>query len=314
LKISNHSNQSCDSENKILQSKIHWLGLTKYSVLIAFLCRSLLAMMFVLSGATVSTAGITINPVSLQAAIQFEEQALKALSNAEEVVIMARDINDGEAVTVATEAVQIANDALKKARKLRSDLEKIASAIKKRQADEETGTVSAMQGDVYLRTSAGDLKIEPDFILQQGDEIVTGSGTYIELTLQGGSHITLGENSSMTVTQMNGDFSFSLALGKYMAKVRNLRKRHFRVHATFATAAVRGTEFEMEATTSGTSVTVRSGVVEVTPTGGKAVMVNAGWRFHVDSSGQGELESTGGLTSFESDINALQIQTYHLAR
>jgi len=117
----------------------------------------------------------------------------------------------------------------------------------------------------------------------------------------------LESDSAFTATQMKGDFSFSLAFGKFKAWVKLASGRRFRVHATFATAAVRGTEFEVEATASGTSVTVHSGMVEVTPTGGKAVMVNAGWRFHVDSSGQGEFEMVGGVSRLTPDVNATRM-------
>ncbi len=269
----------------------------------------MLAMILTVPGPrTALGAAPVINPISLQSAVQTEQQATAALSNAEKVLKMARDIHDAEAEAVTAEAVRIAKRALKQARERKHDLEIIVHTIKKRQPGPGAGSVAAMQGDVYIRTGEGDLKIGPEFILQQGDEIVTGSNAHLELALQGGSRIRLGADSAFIATQMKDGFSFSLVFGKYMAKVRQLRKRRFRVRTPEAVCGVRGTEFEVERTTSGTTVVVRSGVVEVTPRGGKAVMVRAGWRIHVDPDGRGSLEIAGGLSMFTPGANAARMQ------
>jgi len=80
--------------------------------------------------------------------MQAEQQAEAALSNARNVMKMARDIHDAGAMTVATEAVQIAEEALKKAREFRREEVK-KEAMRRRL---KGGDVSISQrGDLAVR-------------------------------------------------------------------------------------------------------------------------------------------------------------------
>lgn len=265
-----------------------------------YLSKCLLAVVLTFGVLGSANAQVEIRAVSLQSARQAEQQAIDALTYAEKVVQMAQDLKDADALAVANEAADTANAALKKAIQHRRNLENITHSLKQRQKGAETGTASKLQGDVYIRTDAGDLKIDPGFIIQQGDMILTGHQSGIEINLSQGSKILLGANSSFTAAQMDGDYTFSQVFGRLKAWVVGMKQggHRFSVITSHCAIGVRGTEFEVNATTATTTVTVRSGKVEAKPTNGEPIMVNAGWRFHVGTEGQGSLESLESISFF----------------
>jgi len=88
----------------------------------SFLSSALLTVALILGGPISVSAGDATKSDSLQSSsIQAEKQAEAALSNARNVMKMAQDIHDAGAMAVATEAVQIAEKALKKAREFRRE-------------------------------------------------------------------------------------------------------------------------------------------------------------------------------------------------
>lgn len=167
-----------------------------------------------------------------------------------------------------------------------------AEAIGKRQADRglDAAVVRGIEGDVFIRTGTGDIRIGSTFILRQGDEIRTGRDAHIELELSDGSRIRLGPDSSFKAEQLTGEFSFSLAFGRLKAIVKKLAMRRFSVRTPSVAVAVRGTEFEVLQSSTETVIEVYTGVVEASPAaGGAAVTVEAGWRLHLTPAGDSRL-------------------------
>jgi len=269
---------------------------------------SVVLLTLILSVPAASIAGPAIHPVSLRSAEENEQQAARALSNAKDVLKMARDLDDAESAAVAAEAVHLAQEVLERAAENTRTLRAVIRGIRHRRPGPGTGVVSDMRGDVYIRTGLGDISMRGDFILEQGDEIVTGADARMSFSLEGGSEITLGPESVFTATQMREDFSFSLAVGRLKAWVKNLGRRRFNIRSPHAICGVRGTEFEVEAGASGTTVTVYSGVVETKPEHGRAVMVRAGWRFRVGPDGRGSLETVGGVSLLTPGPSTVQVK------
>jgi len=220
----------------------------------------------------------TIHPISLQSAIQAEQQAEAALSRAKD------SSHDAEAVRAAEEA-------LEQAWKYRRIVELSILRIKRRWMG---GSVNAMQGDVYIRTDVGDLKIENDFKLYQGDKIISGNDAYLEIMFNNPAKISMGAASFFTITSVHHGFSFALTKGFFKVKTWKQIKGDVRVRTADASIAAHVAEFEVEAVSTGMTITVHSGEVEITPDGGKATMVHAGGRFHVDPDGRNKLERMGG--------------------
>lgn len=261
------------------------------------LCRSLLLLLLLLPGYV--TAQDKIRVVSLVLAQQAEKQAEDALAYAGKVVRMAEELGDTEALAVARDAEVSAASSLQRARQQRSKLQAIIQAHQPQHGSAATGRASSIQGDVYLRTEAGDLRIDAGFMLQPGDHIATGRESGIDIQLPDGSKIRLGPKSSFVAASLDGDVSFSRFIGHFKAVVKSLhrsRYRSFTVSSFNCVVAVRGTSFEVNTTDTMTTVTVQSGEVEVKPLNGDAVMVNAGWRYHVDRNGNGSL---GGISFFQ---------------
>ncbi len=88
-----------------------------------------------------------------------------------------------------------------------------------------------------------------------GDEVATGAGARLELTLADRSVVRLGPSSKLTLreAELSGDgqkkFSAKLLLGKLWAKVASTLggESHFDVETDNAVAGVRGTTFRVDA-------------------------------------------------------------------
>jgi len=167
-----------------------------------------------------------------------------------------------------------------------------ADAIGRRQSGggPDVAVIGSIKGDVFVSTGAGDIRIGSTFVLQRGDQIRTGRHAHVELELSGGSRIRLGSDSSFKAEKLTGEFSFSLAFGTLKAMVKRLAMRRFVVSTPNVAVAVRGTEFAVLQSSEETLIEVYNGVVEASPVGGgTAVIVEAGWRLHVNSAGGNRL-------------------------
>ncbi|MEK7382114.1 MAG: FecR family protein, partial [Elusimicrobiota bacterium] len=83
--------------------------------------------------------------------------------------------------------------------------------------------------------------------LDQGDRVVTAAEAWAEIGFDGGSLVTLRENSNFTLERTERDSSsFLLSLGSLLAKIEKLGTRQLRVRTPTAVVAVRGTEFGVE--------------------------------------------------------------------
>ncbi|MFI5347235.1 MAG: FecR domain-containing protein [Elusimicrobiota bacterium] len=110
--------------------------------------------------------------------------------------------------------------------------------------------VSAAKGDVVVHPADGgeEASAEADMPLDEGDRVTTGPDSYADISLDGDSLIHVGANSDFTVEKTaKNESSFSLALGSLMAKIQKLGSQRLLVRTPSAVAAVRGTEFGVEA-------------------------------------------------------------------
>lgn len=133
-----------------------------------------------------------------------------------------------------------------------------------------SGEVTVHPADGSAETAA-----EEGMPLDQGDRVVTASGAWAEIGFDGGSLVTLRENSDFTLERTETDSSsFLLSLGSLLAKIEKLGARQLRVRTPTAVAAVRGTEFGVEVEDDQTHVGVYDeGQVEVLSEAGGAEML-----------------------------------------
>jgi hypothetical protein len=139
--------------------------------------------------------------------------------------------------------------------------------------------VAAVSGDAAVRPADGspEVSAEEDMPLEEGDLIVVGEGGSAEVALDGGSLITVRENSEFVVEKTaRGESSFFLKAGSLLAKIQKLASSRFSVRTPTAVAAVRGTEFGVETDGEETHIGVfDEGKVEVTgQDGGSELLIS----------------------------------------
>lgn len=141
-------------------------------------------------------------------------------------------------------------------------------------AQEETwdARLAAVTGDVSVQPADGSPEVsgEADMPLQEGDTIVVAEGGSAEVALDGGSLITVRENSEFKLEKTaKNDSTFFLKLGSLLAKIQKLGPQRLKVRTSSAVAAVRGTEFGVEVDGDDSHIGVfDEGKVEVTGASG----------------------------------------------
>ncbi|MBI2387710.1 MAG: FecR domain-containing protein [Elusimicrobia bacterium] len=127
----------------------------------------------------------------------------------------------------------------------------LASAVPLRAQEEKwDARLGAVSGDVTIVAADGspDASGEAGMPLEEGDRVVVADGASAEVALDGGSLITVRENSDFKIEQAaKGDSTFFLSVGSLLAKIQKLGSQRLRVRTPTAVAAVRGTEFGVEA-------------------------------------------------------------------
>lgn len=127
----------------------------------------------------------------------------------------------------------------------------LAAAVPLRaQEDKWDARLGAVSGDVTIIAADGspDASGEAGMPLEEGDRVVVAAGGSAEVALDGGSLITVREGSDFKLEKTaKGDSSFFLSVGSLLAKIQKLGTQRLRVRTPTAVAAVRGTEFGVEA-------------------------------------------------------------------
>ncbi len=105
--------------------------------------------------------------------------------------------------------------------------------------------------------------------LAEGDQFCTRSESFAEILYHDGALVRLDENSKITIVKLTeGSASTSTPLGNVWVNAKKLvnGKRDFQLSSPTATAAIRGTVFQMKAAAdSSTDVSVYNGKVAVGP-------------------------------------------------
>ena len=145
----------------------------------------------------------------------------------------------------------------------------IASAMPTFAADEVVGSVLAIRGVVFFDAAAGQQPLAVNAVVHRGDAIVTVAGK-AKIALNDGSIVSIGEHSRVELAVYAGKGTGSKVTLRLLTGVlrplvsRAVSQGTFEVETETAIAAVRGTDWVIEATPERTSVAVVSGVVAVT--------------------------------------------------
>ena len=134
------------------------------------------------------------------------------------------------------------------------------------------GQVSRLEGlaDV-IRAGADPIDIAMGANVEQSDALVTRSESFLEVTLNDGSSLTLDENTRLEISEYVSGTSpsslVSLARGGLRARIGaafSSRRDSFKVQTSEGTMGVQGTEFDVIAEDRRTQIYVYEGSVSVT--------------------------------------------------
>ena len=134
---------------------------------------------------------------------------------------------------------------------------------------DSTAAITDYSGDARVKPEAGGGAVFAELgrPLYEGDELTTKEG-FIEITFDNASVMKLEENTSLTISSLekkgrSARYLFSLAVGRIIAAVSGFADRDsgFEVRTKMALAAVKGTNFAVEADEDGTFVAVFDGEV-----------------------------------------------------
>jgi hypothetical protein len=135
-------------------------------------------------------------------------------------------------------------------------------------ADVVVGSVVAVRGAVFSDAGAGQQPLAANTPVHRGETIVTGAGK-AKIALNDGTIISIGENSRMRLAHYAGTaarakITVDLVSGVLRPLlVKATPSGNFEIETETAIAAVRGTDWVIEATPERTSVAVIRGVVTV---------------------------------------------------
>jgi hypothetical protein len=141
-----------------------------------------------------------------------------------------------------------------------------------------------LKGDVKVYTAGQDkpLPAKKDLPLEEGDRLVTGKESTVDIGVDGRTLVHISALSDFTLTNINRkQTSYKLSLGTFLGKIQKLLAgQTFAVETPNAVAAVRGTEFgvELDAAKAGDSYVgvFDEGKVEVKGHAGNSETIIAG--------------------------------------
>jgi len=140
-----------------------------------------------------------------------------------------------------------------------------------KKAEREGITVHAAVGEVKLMTSKGELAPKAGDSVSQGDAVMTGKASMIDLVYADRGIIRISENSNVKIETLISDAEkdnarLGMEKGKLIVTLSRLRKNSsFEVKASTSVAAVRGTTLRVTADEKSSRVDVVKGKVSVTP-------------------------------------------------
>ncbi len=110
--------------------------------------------------------------------------------------------------------------------------------------------ITDVDGDVKVYLTGDDenaIEAKKDMPLSKGDRIVTGKDGRLELAFAAENALELGSGSVLTLIGIRkADTILGLDAGRFVAQVKKLLKRRYRIRTPTSVTAVRGTQFAVE--------------------------------------------------------------------
>jgi hypothetical protein len=164
-------------------------------------------------------------------------------------------------------------------------------------AENEVWSVSKSSGEVWVATDqAKQVSLKQDETLKPGDTIQTGRNGRV-LLVRGEETILISPNSVVGLPLERKDglsTTITQQAGSILLDVEKRNVKHFEVETPYLAAVVKGTQFSVTVSATGTSVDVRRGQVEVSDfKSGQIAQVMPGQTATSFSHGKSGLSLTG---------------------
>ncbi|MEZ5773825.1 MAG: FecR family protein [Hyphomicrobiaceae bacterium] len=158
----------------------------------------------------------------------------------------------------------------------------LAAATPESNAGEVAGKVTRMKGEASAKRGSTVVALAEGAAVEVADEISTGGDARLELTLADDTRLTLGANASLVLDTYvydpeggNGSVVLDAVAGAMRfttGKVGKMNDKKIEVRTTFATLAVRGTDFFAGPVDKTNGVLLLEGLVEVRTAKGAVVL------------------------------------------
>ena len=141
----------------------------------------------------------------------------------------------------------------------------------KKQEEGHAIVVNAAVGEVKILSAKGDIMPKAGDSVAQGDTVITGKASMIDLVYFDKGIIRISENSNIIIETLISDSEkdnarFGMEKGKIIVTISRLRKNStFEVKSSTSVAAIRGTTLMVTADEKSSRVDVLKGKVNVTP-------------------------------------------------
>ena len=224
---------------------------------------------------------------------QAEKQARHALERALSIQARAESAQNVRALQIARLAIRRAQDALAQVRAVLTERERHLRAARRAAeslpanaaSDQSNGAVFGLptnvKGDVRIKTKQGWKPLDASTRFGPGDVVETGAGSHVDFVTPDGFIVRMGPKSSLAASvppsrsrweRFKGRVRFTVMCLKKKGLARELTAGRYQATCTrpvlrlrMATAAVRGTEFEVESIDEqATRIRVTEGTVELT--------------------------------------------------
>ncbi len=150
----------------------------------------------------------------------------------------------------------------------------------------EIGSVSRQQASATAIRDGRPVALSPNAMVHEDDELQTGPGARLELTLLDGTKLTMGENSTLVVDKfvydMNGDMGMAIVnalKGPFRfvtGRIGKMANKQVQVQTAFATIGIRGTDFWAGPSAGVFGVFLVEGEIAVTNAVGETILNEPG--------------------------------------
>ena len=131
-------------------------------------------------------------------------------------------------------------------------------------AKSKKGKVTYIEGSAWVIKKNKEKPLKISSRIKPGQVIKTGASSRVEITFPAGHILRINEHSRVTLGELEGKVKIKLDDGQIWSNIKKLQSNtSYEVNTSLATAAVRGTRFDVSVKDSSAAIALLDGSVEV---------------------------------------------------